>query len=42
MYSYANPSERMTKRLDSGDPTLTHLNNIDGFMITASTERAIA
>ena len=27
MYSYTNPSERMTKRLDSGDPTLKHLNN---------------
>jgi len=36
MYSYTNPSERMTKRLDSGDPTLKHLNNIDGFMVTAS------
>jgi hypothetical protein len=42
MYSYTNPSERMTKRLDSGDPTLKHLNNIDGFMITPSTEGTIA
>jgi hypothetical protein len=32
----------MTKRLDSADPTLEHLNNIDGFIVTVSTEGAIA
>jgi hypothetical protein len=39
---YTNPSERTTKRLDSGDPTLKHLTNIEGFMVTASTEGATA